>query len=900
MKLKYKIMININANNLNKIPLNDLSGEIIEYALKKGFNYNNAVDNRYEQYIEYIIYNLERNGFYLKRLIDNDNQYLKDSRVKNIILNKVDLIQKDKFLKLIDMTGDIDYVKVFINRSDLSNFDIKELYKIIVDKFDYQDLPDSIIKNNIIIGKMYLDKNIDNINLFLKNNEGNYDVDEIVGLISDNANSDDRFRLLVELLKSNKVSVETCNKVLSNACNNLEQLMFLYNNFDFARTEEINTIFINALKNNSIIITEINDDNFKLVYTLLSDYHHSNCFIMKDYLISNNLVDKLIKYIVENEIDVSESVTFLVGICIDGNFLLTKDSPDWLKRDIDLVILSLKKGSITIKDIDLNCFINDPIDKIMELVDIGVLMNEDSAGAKKLREKINEKVVDAYGKNDDSNIFLNINEFSNFNYYDYIISQFENSVKRIYITDKNKTMYFKENINLFDVKKINALISIIKKQKKDIKLVFRMPLEEIQTELLQQISDLEYVEFESGCKLTSMSGKEMLLINKTLDLFVEDIKSSNLSPYERYIAIYNIVKSFKKYKEHDKSGDQSRSIYLILQNEYMVCVGYAELLHVLLKRVGIDSVKYGWHEGQHALNYVRIDDNKYGINGIFKSDSTNDNEIIDPINQDYELINLNIEKEKRTTPFDRLLQNDDEYIDKIEYFELLELYNYVLLLYPELGTISSKDWKSEKDKVRVVLRRFKQKYKKQNPKEIDVSKTIDAIIAVKQHIAGRKLDKDEVRQEKNWLIINNYSDNEDMIDYANDLVEFKKELFTMSVADMFKMEYSYKKYCFETIINKLFSEYNKSNHGLGKIHISCFDNKMYIYYRGVNKEQAMQIINHYNNIGVECTAQEIDGEFFVRANLKDILSNEIIGDSLFQKISNMMLGDTLSQERKMI
>ena len=283
MKLKYKIMININANNLNKIPLNDLSGEIIEYALKKGFNYNNAVDNRYEQYIEYIIYNLERNGFYLKRLIDNDNQYLKDSRVKNIILNKVDLIQKDKFLKLIDMTGDIDYVKVFINRSDLSNFDIKELYKIIVDKFDYQDLPDSIIKNNIIIGKMYLDKNIDNINLFLKNNEGNYDVDEIVGLISDNANSDDRFRLLVELLKSNKVSVETCNKVLSNACNNLEQLMFLYNNFDFARTEEINTIFINALKNNSIIITEINDDNFKLVYSPRTTYDSLKLYEDKIY-----------------------------------------------------------------------------------------------------------------------------------------------------------------------------------------------------------------------------------------------------------------------------------------------------------------------------------------------------------------------------------------------------------------------------------------------------------------------------------------------------------------------------------------------------------------------------------------------------------------------------------------
>ena len=135
MKLKYKIMININANNLNKIPLNDLSREIIEYALKKGFNYNNAVDNRYEQYIEYIIYNLEINFFYLKRLINNDNQYLKDNRVKSIILNKVDSIQKDTFLKLIDLTGDIDYVNAFNSRSDISNYDKKELYRIIVDKF---------------------------------------------------------------------------------------------------------------------------------------------------------------------------------------------------------------------------------------------------------------------------------------------------------------------------------------------------------------------------------------------------------------------------------------------------------------------------------------------------------------------------------------------------------------------------------------------------------------------------------------------------------------------------------------------------------------------------------------------------------------------------------------------
>ena len=32
-----------------------------------------------------------------------------------------------------------------------------------------------------------------------------------------------------------------------------------------------------------------------------------------------------------------------------------------------------------------------------------------------------------------------------------------------------------------------------------------------------------------------------------LDLMIKDIKDSDYSPFEKYVAVYNIVKKFKKY-----------------------------------------------------------------------------------------------------------------------------------------------------------------------------------------------------------------------------------------------------------------------------------------------------------------------------------------------------------------
>lgn len=120
----------------------------------------------------------------------------------------------------------------------------------------------------------------------------------------------------------------------------------------------------------------------------------------------------------------------------------------------------------------------------------------------------------------------------------------------------------------------------------------------------------------------------------------------NLSPLERYLFAYNVVKKYKKYKENNEDKRQSRNVYELLDNDYMVCVGYASLLIDLLGKLGItckdygDGVNIGFDKnknedmvatenistyGGHARVEVKIDDDKYNIHGIYIADPTWDN-----------------------------------------------------------------------------------------------------------------------------------------------------------------------------------------------------------------------------------------------------------------------------------
>lgn len=189
--------------------------------------------------------------------------------------------------------------------------------------------------------------------------------------------------------------------------------------------------------------------------------------------------------------------------------------------------------------------------------------------------------------------------------------------------------------------------------------------------------------------------QEYLGYEKKLDELVESAK--DMSPFEKYIYAYNVVKHYKEYKEANNGDmDGSRDLYKILDSEYMVCLGYSRLLEALLSRLGIKSrvihpqVNIGFDgvdkdaidindkepevEG-HARIQVLLEDPKYNIKGIYYADPTWDNGKVKDL---YSFI-LMTSKEYNETYRENFISNNgdeevlesnsiQEYYDRVNYF----------------------------------------------------------------------------------------------------------------------------------------------------------------------------------------------------------------------------------------
>lgn len=235
---------------------------------------------------------------------------------------------------------------------------------------------------------------------------------------------------------------------------------------------------------------------------------------------------------------------------------------------------------------------------------------------------------------------------------------------------------------------IKEIIETLKKYKKNT----QVKIEVLDKNILNQaLIDLGYFDSNSekydnitiipkSIKKDNISIKKYLEYERLLYSIVEP--AMNMSPFEKYIYAYDIVKRFKKYntpKKDNKNIDNlpsevyiniksySRDLYQILDNDYIVCVGFANFLGDLLTKLGIDNIdlpvfvdvsstkatkqidisKDEWKkltpEEKHKLitkqqSYipkddfsghrrlmVHIKDEKYGIDGIYYSDPTWDN-----------------------------------------------------------------------------------------------------------------------------------------------------------------------------------------------------------------------------------------------------------------------------------
>ena len=259
-----------------------------------------------------------------------------------------------------------------------------------------------------------------------------------------------------------------------------------------------------------------------------------------------------------------------------------------LKTNPFVVINELKEGNINIKDIDISKI------KYKEIIDHELQKYES-----------NDSKTDSKFDNIDNYLYIPANDIETIKKY---VELKENNLLNYTIVFK--TMYINYNTSLIS-DNINYFKTI--KDKKDI-----------------------YFSFD-GEKLLSLD--QIIKDDEFLDYCVQNIKNSDMSPFEKYLAIYDIVKNFKKYNKRpdDRALQESRNLYMILNNNYMVCAGYARLLETLLKRIGIDATflisPTNRDDMQHAIVALKIKDEKYNLDGVYLSDPTDDNPQITSIRE---------------------------------------------------------------------------------------------------------------------------------------------------------------------------------------------------------------------------------------------------------------------------
>lgn len=121
-----------------------------------------------------------------------------------------------------------------------------------------------------------------------------------------------------------------------------------------------------------------------------------------------------------------------------------------------------------------------------------------------------------------------------------------------------------------------------------------------------------------------------------LNEVAEKINYKNLSNYEKFLAAYSWATSFTYEEEH--SGEHaltSRSLFEVLNGNKIVCYGYSSILKALCDKIGVPTIMEDvvvieeenvgeLTVGKHSRVVVKMNDEKYGLNGIYYSDPTQD------------------------------------------------------------------------------------------------------------------------------------------------------------------------------------------------------------------------------------------------------------------------------------
>lgn len=135
--------------------------------------------------------------------------------------------------------------------------------------------------------------------------------------------------------------------------------------------------------------------------------------------------------------------------------------------------------------------------------------------------------------------------------------------------------------------------------------------------------DRVYISLEGNTEPTSIEEayKTVNIIKQEADI----IKKLNPSPMESIVYAYDLVRD-RKYKEDRNNPMEARNLSEILNQDKIVCLGYARHLEAILKHLNINCkviILINQNDNiHHARCIIYVKDPKYNIDGVYCFDPT--------------------------------------------------------------------------------------------------------------------------------------------------------------------------------------------------------------------------------------------------------------------------------------
>lgn len=233
---------------------------------------------------------------------------------------------------------------------------------------------------------------------------------------------------------------------------------------------------------------------------------------------------------------------------------------------------------------------------------------------------------------------------------------------------------------------------------------------------------------------------ELYQLSILINNITENIQKYNLSPLEKIIYVYDMVKK-REYKECYEDLHNSRDVDKVLVGNKIVCTGYSNLFNAILRSLGINALPVISSQVKHQRSLVYISDSKYNIDGVYVFDPTWDRKKDDKYIDNYNYFGITISRSERDCPsgissitsikFEDVVKAsfsvENDTINKLE-----ELFNFIKeCTFNEFyETIIYYNFCSstEKEKAHYIYRRYLNKC---NPKEIEASSFLIALYNIR-------------------------------------------------------------------------------------------------------------------------------------------------------------------------